>query len=70
LTSRSTLVLVPAFVHDKTGEPVYTLSSADFVLTDNGKPQTLRLEEDTGGQPLALVVDLKWVEQGRGSTTS
>lgn len=59
LTSRSTLVLVPAFVHEKNGEPVYTLSAADFVLTDNGKPQTLRLEEDSGDQPLALVIALE-----------
>lgn len=56
LTSRSTLVLVPAFVHEKNGDPVYSLSAADFVLTDNGKPQTLRLEEDSGDRPLALVI--------------
>jgi len=59
LTSQSTLVLIPALVHDKTGALVYTLQANDFTLTDDGVPQQLRLEEDTGAEPLALVVDLE-----------
>jgi VWFA-related protein len=35
---------------------VYTLGANDFTITDNGVPQKLTLEEDTGAQPLALVV--------------
>jgi VWFA-related protein len=62
LSTRSTLVLVPALVRDKAGKLVYTLKADDFVLTDNGVPQKLRLEQDTGGEPLALVV----VVQGGG----
>jgi hypothetical protein len=50
------LVLVPALVRERSGAPVYTLSAGDFVLTDDGVPQKVRLEEDTGGEPLALVV--------------
>jgi VWFA-related protein len=57
LTTRSTLVLVPALVRDKSGELVFTLKSDDFVLTDDGIPQKLTLEQDTDGLPLALVVD-------------
>jgi VWFA-related protein len=53
---RSDLVLVPALVRDKSGEPVFTLTADNFVLTDDGVPQRVRLEEDTGGEPLALVV--------------
>ncbi len=56
LTSRSNLVLVPALVRDKKGELVFSLKADDFVLTDDGVPQKLHLEEDTGSEPLALVV--------------
>jgi VWFA-related protein len=59
LTSRSTLVLVPALVRDKAGKLIFTLKASDFTLTDDGIPQTLHLEEDTGGEPLALVIDLE-----------
>jgi VWFA-related protein len=59
LTARSTLVLVPALVRNKAGALVYTLKADDFVLTDDGVPQKLTLEQDTGGEPLALVVDLE-----------
>jgi VWFA-related protein len=56
ITTRSTLVLVPALVKTKGGSLVYTLTAKDFTLTDNGVEQKLTLEEDTGDQPLALVV--------------
>ncbi|WP_213805066.1 VWA domain-containing protein [Granulicella sp. dw_53] len=56
LTSRTTLVLVPALVTTKAGEPVFTLQAKDFVVTDDGVEQKISLEEDTGGEPLALVV--------------
>jgi VWFA-related protein len=56
LSTNSTLVLVPALVRGKTGDLVYALSAKDFVLTDDGIPQKLMLEQDTGGEPLALVV--------------
>lgn len=59
LTSKSTLVLVPALVRDKAGAPVFGLGVEDFTLTDDGVPQKLTLEPDTGGEPLALVVDLE-----------
>lgn len=53
---RSTLVLVPALVKTKSGALVYTLTAKDFTLTDNGVEQKLTLEDDAGGQPLALLV--------------
>jgi VWFA-related protein len=59
ITSQSTLVLVPALVRNKAGELIFTLNQDDFVLTDDGVPQKLRLEQDTGGEPLALVVDIE-----------
>jgi VWFA-related protein len=54
-SSKSTLVVVPAVVRTKAGHLVYTLNAGDFVVTDDGVPQKLHLEEDTGGEPLALV---------------
>jgi VWFA-related protein len=49
-------VIVPALVRDAAGKVVYTLQADDFVLTDDGVPQELTLLQDTGGEPLALVI--------------
>jgi VWFA-related protein len=56
ITVRSNLVVVPALVRTKSGQLVYTLKADDFRLTDDGVEQKLHLEEDTGDQPLALVI--------------
>lgn len=56
ISTRSTLVLVPTLVKTKAGELVYALTANDFIITDNSIEQKVALEEDTGGQPLALVV--------------
>ena len=52
----ASLVVVPTMVRTKAGEPVFTLTADDFVVTDDGVEQKARLEEDTGDQPLALVL--------------
>ena len=56
LRTGTQLVLVPVSVRTKAGEPVFTLTAKDFVVTDDGVPQTVRLEEDSDALPLALVV--------------
>ncbi|MBW4039632.1 MAG: VWA domain-containing protein [Acidobacteria bacterium] len=56
ITVRSSLVVVPALVRTKAGQLVYTLKADDFRLTDDGVEQTLHLEQNTGDQPLALVI--------------
>ncbi len=56
LSSESNLVIVPALVRNKAGELIFTLNADDFILTDDGIPQKLTLEQDSGGEPLALVV--------------
>jgi VWFA-related protein len=56
ITVRSTLVIVPALVKTKSNELVYTLTADDFTLTDDGVPQAVHLDQDTGSQPLALVL--------------
>jgi VWFA-related protein len=65
LTANSTLVLVPALVKTKSGQLVYTLKASDFLLTDDGVPQPLHLEEDNGGQPLAMVICVEVGGAGR-----
>ncbi len=64
IRARSTVVLVPALVKTKSGETVFSLTASDFILTDNGVRQTLRLETDTDSQPLALVVIVETGGQG------
>jgi VWFA-related protein len=56
LTAQTSLVIVPALVRSKSGQLVFNLDASDFALTDDGIPQKLMLEPDTGGEPLALVV--------------
>jgi len=55
-TSQTTNVLVPTLVLDAAGKVVYTLQADDFVLTDDGVPQKLTLQHETGDEPLALVI--------------
>ena len=64
ISTRSTLVLVPTLVKTKADELVYTLTAKDFTITDNGIEQKVSLEEDTGDQPLALVVAVETGEAG------
>ncbi len=56
LTVNSNLVVVPALVRAKDGHLVYTLKADDFLLTDDGVAQNLHLEQDTGSQPMAMVI--------------
>jgi hypothetical protein len=56
LTARTSLVVVPALVKTKAGAPVYTLTADQFLVTDDGVAQKVTLEEDSGAQPLALVI--------------
>jgi len=55
-TTQTSIVIVPALVRNRAGAMVYTLQAGDFKLTDDGVPQVLTLERETGGEPLALVV--------------
>ena len=59
LRTQTSLVLVPTLVRDAHNELVFGLEAKDFLLTDDGIPQPLRLEQDLTGQPLALVVVLQ-----------
>jgi VWFA-related protein len=56
LRVEATLVLVPAMVRDRSGQPVYSLKAEDFELTDDGELVPLTLDEDMDTRPLALVI--------------
>src|SRR3984885_4644628 len=50
------LVFVPTLIKTNSGEPVFGLTANDFVLTDDGIERKISLEENTGSEPLALVI--------------
>lgn len=56
LTVRSTLVEAPVLVKAKGGQVVLNLTVDDFLLTDDGVPQDLTLDQGTDSQPLALAI--------------
>jgi len=65
LRTQSNVVLVPALVSNAKGELVFTLKADDFRVTDDGVEQQLTLDEDTGSEPLALVVAVQSGGVGR-----
>lgn len=64
LRTRTNLVLVPTLVETKNGEPIFNLTAKDFIVTDNGVPQKVRLDEDTDRSALSMVV---LVQTGRSA---
>jgi VWFA-related protein len=56
LRTQSNIVLVPTSVQTKHGEIIYALKPEQFVVEDNGVPQTIHLDEDTDALGLSLVV--------------
>ena len=55
LHTTSRLVLVPTLVQSPTNDVVFSLTANDFLLTDNGTPQKITLD-DQANPPLSLVV--------------
>lgn len=66
LQAGSTLVLVPVTVRTKANDPVFTLTAKDFLVTDDGVEQSVQLEDDSGAEPLALVVVVETGGAGAG----
>ena len=54
--STANLVLIPTQVQTKKGDMLYGLTKDQFVVEDNGVPQTIKLDEDTDVLGLSLVV--------------
>ena len=55
------IVLVPTLVEKPDGDVLYGLAQKDFVVTDNGIPQDIHVDDDLDSQPVSVVVA---VEQG------
>jgi VWFA-related protein len=56
LRTQSNVVLIPTTVQTKHGEILYGLKPNQFVVEDNGIPQTIHLDEDTDSLGLSLAV--------------
>jgi VWFA-related protein len=56
LRTQSNIVFVPTTVQTKHGDIIYTLRQDQFVVEDNGVPQTIHLDQDTDAIGLSLVV--------------
>jgi VWFA-related protein len=69
LHTTTTLVVVPTLVQTPTKELVFSLTATDFLLTDNGVPQKVTLEEETR-RPLSLVVLVQTGGDARGQFPS
>lgn len=69
LHTTATLVVVPTLVQTPGKEPVFSLTAGDFLLTDNGVPQKVTLEEETK-RPLSLVVLMQTGGIARGQFAS
>jgi hypothetical protein len=74
IRTTTTLVVVPTLVQTPGKELVFSLKADDFILTDNGVPQKVTLEEETN-RPLSLVVLMQtggmrampiWIRCSRG----
>jgi VWFA-related protein len=56
LKTQSNVVLVPTTVQTKHGDMIYELKPEQFVVEDNGVPQTVHVDTDTDSLGLSLVV--------------
>lgn len=56
LKVQTSLVEVPALVRTKAGRVVFALDADAFSLTDNGVPQKVTVDTESGSQPLALAI--------------
>ena len=56
LRTQANVVLVPTTIQTKKGDMIYDLKPEQFVVEDNGVPQTVHLDEDTDSLGLSLVV--------------
>ena len=69
LHTTTTLVVVPTLVQTAGKETAFSLTEEDFILTDNGVPQKVTLEEETK-RPLSLVVLMQTGGVARGQFAS
>jgi len=64
LRSESTVVLVPTLVKTKSGEIVHGLSARDFIIEDEGREQSVQLDDSPDSDPASVVVA---IQRGRSA---
>lgn len=64
LRSESTVVLVPTLVKTQSGEIVYGLSARDFIIEDEGREQSVQLDDSPDSDPASVVVA---IQRGRSA---
>jgi len=69
LHTTTTLVVVPTLVETRSNALVFSLKADDFVLTDDGVPQKVTLEDESS-RPLSLVVLMQTGGAARGQFPS
>lgn len=57
--AQSNLVTVPVLIKDERGDPVYGLQAADFIMEDDGRPQSVQMDEAAEAEPISLVLALQ-----------
>jgi VWFA-related protein len=57
--SETNVVLVPTLVEDHNRKPVYDLQAKDFVIEDDGVPQSVQLDDKAESEPVSLVVAIQ-----------
>ncbi len=70
LRTEANLVLVPTWVTTQAGETVFSLSSQDFALFDNGVAQRVTVDDDINPAPLSIVVAIETGGFGRQEIAS
>jgi len=59
IRTESNLVLIPTLVRDAGTHAVLGLKASDFVVEDDGVPQTIRLDEAADPQPVSMVLAIQ-----------
>lgn len=66
ITATTDLVIVPALVRQPSGGLVQPLAASDFILTDNGVPQSITLD-GSERQPLSILSSCRLVRRRHAS---
>jgi VWFA-related protein len=59
IRSTTTVVLIPALVETKNGKIVYGLTAKDFVVSDNGAAQAVKVDSGADTAPFSVVVAIQ-----------
>lgn len=57
--ARANVVTVPTLVKDERGQIIYGLRAEDFIIEDEGVPQSVQLDDTVESEPVSVVVALQ-----------